>query len=81
MLKVNNTEIENVIFNGIEIDTLIFNGVTVFERNKFNPEEILIDFYYVDNGNGTYSITGWKQTYQGVSSTKCVIPDYPQIIL
>lgn len=41
----------------------------------------LEDFYYSENADGTYTILGWKGTYQGKSSSKCVIPDNPLIIL
>ena len=37
-------------------------------------EAALIDFVYTDNGDGTYTITDWKGTYQGEASTKCIIP-------
>lgn len=47
----------------------------------FNAAEILIDFNYVDNGDGTYTLTGWKGTLNGMLSTELVVPDYPQIIL
>ena len=42
---------------------------------------ILIDFYYVRNGNGTYTLTGWKGTLNGIESTKLVIPVDNRIIL
>ena len=62
--------------NGIECSTTI-NISTV----PFDPEAELIDFDYTDNGNGTYTITGWKQTLNGVESTKMVIPFNESIIL
>ena len=43
--------------------------------------ELLIDFEYTDNNDGTYTLTGWKQTYNGASSTEMVVPDVPGIIL
>lgn len=43
--------------------------------SPFNPEEVLIDFYYTANEDGTYTITDWKGTYNGVSSTKIIVPD------
>lgn len=43
------------------------------------PED-LIDFNYTDNEDGTYTITGWKGTYQGNPSTKVIIPDGSNII-
>lgn len=42
---------------------------------------ILIDFEYTDNGNGTYTLTAWKGTLNGVESTELIIPDDSRIIL
>ena len=44
-------------------------------------EQALADFEYTDNGNGTYTITGWRGTYNGQSSNKCIIPYSDKIIL
>ena len=49
--------------------------------NEFDPAVVLIDFYYTDNGNGTYTITDWKGTKDGVSSTELVVPNNNKIIL
>lgn len=43
--------------------------------NSFNPAIILVDFDYTDNGDGTYTITGWKGTYNGEASTEIIIPN------
>ena len=53
-------------------------AITVTE---FDPTVELIDFTYTDNGNGTYTITGWNGTYQGENSTEIIIPDNNHIIL
>jgi hypothetical protein len=45
------------------------------------PASNLDDFEYTDNGNGTYTLTGWKGTANGVTSTEMIIPDDPSIIL
>ena len=42
---------------------------------EFDAATILVDFYYTANDDGTYTITGWKQTLNGVSSTEMIIPD------
>ena len=47
----------------------------------FNPAATLQDFNYVDNGNGTYTITGWKGTKNGVVSTEVEVPDNSVIIV
>ena len=51
--------------------------------NVYKAEEtaMLQDFTYDDNGDGTYTLTGWKETYQGKPSTEMVIPDSPKVIL
>ena len=51
--------------------------------NVYKAEEtsMLQDFTYDDNGDGTYTLTGWKETYRGKPSTEMVIPDSPNIII
>ena len=49
--------------------------------NKFNKEFTLIDFTFTDNGNDTYTLTGWKGTLNGIPSTELVIPNNSKIIL
>lgn len=44
-------------------------------------EDLLIDFDYTTNENGTYTLTNWKQTLNGEESTELIIPEYPKIIL
>ena len=51
-----------------------------FMTQAFNPDD-LIDFEYTDNGDGTATLTGWKGTLNGVTSTIMSIPDDPSIIL
>ena len=36
MLKLNETVIENVKFNGVDLDKVIVNGIVVFEKSQFN---------------------------------------------
>ena len=48
---------------------------------EFDAATILIDFDYTTNDDGTYTITGWKQTLNGVPSTEMIIPDYSLIRL
>lgn len=44
-------------------------------------DTLLGDFEYIVNGDGTYTLTAWKGTLNGVPSTKIVIPDDSRIIL
>ena len=48
---------------------------------EFDAATILIDFEYTDNGDGTYTITAWKGTKNGVASTEMVVPNISNIIL
>ena len=49
--------------------------------NQFDPTTALIDFEYVANEDGTYTITGWKGTLNGESSPEMIIPDNGLIIV
>jgi hypothetical protein len=53
-------------------------GITVSE---FVITDILIDFDYTENADGTYTITGWKGTKNGVTSTEMFVPSNKKIIL
>ena len=44
-------------------------------------EDSLEDFTYTTNADGTYTITGWNETYMGKPSTIMVIPDDKNIIV
>lgn len=44
-------------------------------------EEALVDFNYTANSDGTYTITGWKGTRNGVASTEMVFPNSNLVIL
>jgi hypothetical protein len=43
--------------------------------NEFDPSVQLVDFNYNENDDGTYYITGWKGTLNGVPSTELVVPN------
>lgn len=49
--------------------------------SAFDPAVVLVDFTYTDNGDGTYTITGWNGTYNGEASTEMIIPNYGCIIV
>lgn len=42
---------------------------------SIDMEQSLQDFEYTANTDGTYTITGWKETLNGISSTECIIPN------
>jgi hypothetical protein len=44
-------------------------------------EMALVDFDYTINDDGTYTITGWKQTLNGEPSTELLVPNSPFIII
>lgn len=67
--------------------TYIENGL-VYTANvaitviaAFDAVNILQDFTYVANDDGTYTITGWKGTKNGVTSTEMVIPDSKYVVV
>ena len=47
----------------------------------FDPAVKLQDFEYTTNNDGTYTLTGWKETHNGVASTELIIPNNKKIIL
>ena len=47
----------------------------------FDPAVKLQDFEYTANDDGTYTLTGWKETHNGVASTELIIPNNKKIIL
>lgn len=44
-------------------------------------EDALQDFDYTTNDDGTYTITGWKQTLNGAPSTEMFVPNSPLVIV
>ena len=38
-------------------------------------DALLEDFNYINNGDGTYTITEWKETLNGSPSTEMIVPD------
>jgi hypothetical protein len=58
--------------------TVDINNFTIV---PFDPALRLVDFDYTENNDGTYTITGWKQTLNGEPSTEMIVPDNNLIIL
>ena len=65
--------------NNVDLQNLLAMMSLLTDAPKI--EDILIDFVYTDNRNGTYTITDWKGTFEGVASTRCIIPEDAKIIL
>lgn len=68
------------------VTTITYNQLGVLYTTSFTTEMVLaeqalIDFEYIANDDGTYTLTGWKQTLNGAPSTEMVIPDYDVIIV
>lgn len=67
--------------------TYVFNNEELFATTldltiiDFDPAVVLVDFNYTDNGDGTHTITGWKQTLNGENSTEIIIPNNGKIRL
>lgn len=46
------------------------------KTNLYNPDVLLQDFNYsINQSTGVYTLNSWKGTYNGVSSTKLIVPD------
>ena len=45
------------------------------EVSEFDPSTELIDFDYIVEKDGTYTLTAWKHTLNGELSTELIIPD------
>ena len=56
-------------------------NVNITVKPAFDPNTDLIDFTYITNADGTYTITSWKGTLNGVPSTEIFVPDSDKIIL
>lgn len=62
--------------NGLDYKLFMHNGNLVTSLAAS-----LDDFTYTTNDDGTYTITGWRNTYMGNYSTEMIIPDDSNIIL
>lgn len=60
---------------GVVHSAIVDIVVSVFDTS------MLIDFEYIDNGDGTYTLTEWKKTLNGVPSTVLQVPNSSKIIL
>lgn len=49
--------------------------------NVISIEEALKDFTYTTNSNGTYTLTGWKGTLNGETSTRLVVPNSVKVLI
>ena len=63
-LKVTYTEAGNTYTTAYYIGDIIVD-----------VETVLTDFTYNKNDDGTYTLTEWKGTYNGETSTRCIIPN------
>lgn len=70
-----------VIIAYTENDTTFTANVPITVVSGFNHAVVLQDFTYITNGDGTYTLTGWKGTKNGVESTECIVPDSELIIV
>lgn len=49
--------------------------------SEFDFAAALIDFNYITNSDGTYTITSWKGTLNGEASTEMIVPNNNKIIV
>lgn len=52
-----------------------FTTAIEFELQPFDPSIVLVDFDYQKESDGSYTITGWKETCNGQPSTELIIPN------
>lgn len=64
--------------NNIDLQRLLEMALTLPDDPFI---EMLIDFEYTKNSDGTVTLTAWKGTLNGAPSTELVIPDSDRIIL
>lgn len=86
--EITNYTCDNVVTTDNTVFTINYTeGGDVFSDsinvtvNAFDPAAVLIDFEYTDNGDGTYTLTKWKETYNGEASTEMIIPNNSHIIV
>lgn len=70
----------SVVISYVE-GNLIFTTTVPITVNTFDAATTLADFSYTTNADGTYTITGWKGTLNGTSSTEMSIPNSGLIIV
>lgn len=75
---------EYVMGTGVEIQYVeneaVYTTNLILDVSPYNVNE-LIDFDYTANSDGTYTITGWKETLNGEPSTEMIIPDNHSVIV
>ena len=64
-----------VIDNNIDLQKILELALSLPEAFPF------VDFEGTSNGDGTWTLTAWKGTYNGEASTELVIPDDERIVL
>lgn len=60
---------------------IIHSVIIPITVRSFDPTVDLIDFEYTANDDGTYTLTGWKETLNGEASTEMIIPNNTLIVL
>lgn len=81
--EVTNYKLSDAV-NGVVTVTYNEAGIdytATLNTSMTSVKEALIDFDYIVNEDGTYTLTGWKQTLNGVSSTEMIVPDSSLIIV
>lgn len=61
----------NMVISYIEEDK-VYNAI--LNLNITNMNDVLVDFEFIKNDDGTYTISDWKETLNGENSTKLIVP-------
>lgn len=79
-----NNNVYLTLYDYIIPDDIMYTGKDNFGPSNpviDNLKSQLIDFEYIKDENDIYHITGWKGTYEGNPSTKCILPDSDRIMI
>ena len=71
----------SVMLTYTENGVIVTTAVSISVNAAFDAATVLQDFTYTANADGTYTLTGWKGTKNGVSSTEVVVPNSNRIIV
>lgn len=78
-IEITNYTYDTVTSNNFEIYCPEYETAVTISLNV--RPELLKDFYCEDNGDNTYTLTGWRGTLNGQPSTEIIIPNDNSIIL
>lgn len=76
--KVMTPEVEQLDIQYVECGEVYTTSTTIGLKGI---ADVLIDFEYTPNGDGTYTLTSWSGTLDGQPSTELIVPDNDKLIV